>query len=148
MNNTDILQFHTNSISPRLKYINHIVFELILGIRVEYCLDLDQFDSIIDPKVNYTLLKIHNSINIQPNFLLFEDDIQAIKPPFEQIGDTYVLYPNKAQELPFDPFAACFYVVSRYEEYTSSKKDAHQRFPANASLQYKLGILQVPIVQV
>lgn len=148
MNNTDILQFHTNSISPRLKYINHIVFELILGLRVEYCLDSDQFDSIIGPKVNYTLLKIHNSVNIQPNSLLFESSIQATAPPYEQIGDTVFLYPNKAQELPFDPIAACFYVVSRYEEYKSTLKDEHNRFPAKASLQYKLGVLQVPIVQI
>ncbi len=148
MNNTDILQFHTKSISPRLKYINHIVFELILGLRVEYCLDSIQFDNIIGPKVNYTHLKIHNSINIEPDSLLFENDIQAQDPHFEQLDDTYILFPNQEQELPFDLLAACFYIVSRYEEYTSMQKDTHQRFPAEASLQYKLGILKVPIVQI
>lgn len=148
MNNNDILQFHTSNISPRLKYINHIVFELILGLSVKYSLDLGQFEDINGPKVNYTLLKIHNSVNISPSHLLFEDNIQAQKPPYGHIGETIVLYPNNDSDLHFDPLAACFYVVSRYEEYTNFHKDEHQRFPAEASIQHNLAILHLPIVQI
>lgn len=148
MSNTDILQFHTSSISPRLRYINHIVFECILGLRVEYCLDLDHFEGIIGPKVNYTQLKIHNSINISPSTLLFESNIKAQIPSFRVIEDTPILFPTQDEDLSFDPLAACFYIVSRYEEYHSTKKDEHQRFPAETSIQHQLGILHIPIAQV
>lgn len=148
MNKTDILQFHASNISPRLKYINHIVFELILGLKVEYSLDLEQFKGIIAPKVNYTLLKIHNSLNICPNSLLFEDKIYPQNPPFSKSDDIPILYPKIDQALSFDPLAACFYILSRYEEYTKTDRDEHQRFPAKASLQFELDILNVPIVQI
>ncbi len=148
MNNIDILQFHTSSISSRLKYINHIVFELILGLRVEYCLDLGDFESIIGPKVNYTQLKIHNSVNISPSSLLFEDNIHSKNLTHKKTLNTPLLFPNEDSEIPFDPLAACFYVISRYEEYTHTQRDKHQRFPAEASIQHKLDVLHIPIVQI
>jgi hypothetical protein len=48
--------------------------------------------------------------------------------------------------LPFDPFSAAFYLVTRYEEYLPHDKDLHQRFPAKAGIAKQHGFLQIPII--
>ena len=48
--------------------------------------------------------------------------------------------------MPFDPFAASFYLISRYEEYLPCVRDQHNRYPATNSLAYQEGFLQQPIV--
>ncbi len=45
-----------------------------------------------------------------------------------------------------DIFGSCFFMLSRYEEVISTKRDAHGRFPANESLAFKEGFLTRPIV--
>ena len=41
--------------------------------------------------------------------------------------------------LPYDIFAASFYLISRYEEYLPHVKDEYGRFTAEESLAYKNG---------
>ena len=53
---------------------------------------------------------------------------------------------NNNSDLPFDPFAASFYLISRYEEYLPCVKDQHDRYPATNSLAYQEGFLQQPVV--
>ena len=48
--------------------------------------------------------------------------------------------------MPFDPFAATFYMLSRYEEYLPYKKDRFSRFPASESLAFKNNFLKKPVV--
>lgn len=48
--------------------------------------------------------------------------------------------------IPFDIFAASFYLVSRYEEYLPFSADQHGRFEANQSLAFKAGFLYDPII--
>jgi len=48
--------------------------------------------------------------------------------------------------LPFDPFAAAFYFLSRYEEYTNTDRDKHGRFLAENSALTKSGSLTIPVV--
>jgi hypothetical protein len=49
--------------------------------------------------------------------------------------------------MPFDVFAAGFYLLSRYEEYLPHIKDRFHRFPAKESLAYKNGFLKIPIIE-
>jgi hypothetical protein len=44
-------------------------------------------------------------------------------------------------DLPFDPLAATFYLVSRYEEYLPFIPDEHGRFPAKQSFAFSNGFL-------
>jgi hypothetical protein len=48
--------------------------------------------------------------------------------------------------LPVDIFGSAFFMLSRYEEMVNSDRDEHDRFPAWASLAYKEGFLERPIV--
>lgn len=45
-----------------------------------------------------------------------------------------------------DLFGSCFFMLSRYEELVVNEKDIHGRFPARASVAYKGGFLDRPIV--
>lgn len=45
-----------------------------------------------------------------------------------------------------DVFASAFFMLTRWEEAVSSVRDAHGRFPAQASLAYKKGFLHRPVV--
>ena len=49
-------------------------------------------------------------------------------------------------DLPFDIFAASFFLVSRYEEYLEFKPDQFGRFASGSSLAYKNGFLDKPII--
>jgi hypothetical protein len=48
--------------------------------------------------------------------------------------------------MPFDLFAASFYLASRYEEYLETRRDAHGRFEPENSLAYKHGFITEPII--
>jgi hypothetical protein len=50
--------------------------------------------------------------------------------------------------LPFDIFAASFYLLSRYEEYLPHVKDEYGRFMAKDSLGFKFGFLHQPVVDI
>jgi hypothetical protein len=48
--------------------------------------------------------------------------------------------------LPLDIFGAAFFMLSRYEEAVLPQRDAHDRFPATASVAYRAGFLDRPVV--
>lgn len=49
-------------------------------------------------------------------------------------------------KLPIDIFGSSFFMLSRYEELVTAERDEHDRFPASASLAFKEGFLERPIV--
>jgi hypothetical protein len=51
-----------------------------------------------------------------------------------------------AAELHLDIFGAAFFLLARYEEAACRQRDTHNRFPASASLAYRAGFLDRPIV--
>jgi hypothetical protein len=48
--------------------------------------------------------------------------------------------------LPLDIFGSAFFMLTRYEEIVKPDRDEHDRFPAQASLAYKEGFLERPII--
>lgn len=53
---------------------------------------------------------------------------------------------NQTIRLPIDIFGSAFFMLSRYEELVTNDRDEHDRFPAWASLAYREGFLERPIV--
>lgn len=64
--------------------------------------------------------------------------------------DAYIKYFFRTynNSLPFDLFAASFYLVSRYEEYLPFMPDEFNRFEAQNSLAYQYDFLRIPLVNV
>src|SRR5690606_12918467 len=55
---------------------------------------------------------------------------------------------SERSNLPFDIFAASFYLLSRYEEYLPHVKDEYGRFMASESIAYKYDFLRQPVVDI
>lgn len=53
---------------------------------------------------------------------------------------------EKYRHVNVDLVASTFYFLSCWQESTSAVRDRHERFPASASLQYQLGLLDTPVV--
>ncbi|PHI19424.1 hypothetical protein CEQ90_12960 [Lewinellaceae bacterium SD302] len=82
-------------------------------------------------------------------FMQGEDSVVANKVamPMENTGRTLPsgLFPNPTAS-DFDPFAAIFFCLSRFEEYQPFKADSHGRFSAAASHAHRHQYLTRPVV--
>ena len=75
------------------------------------------------------------------NKILYIDDIPCLFPLH---SDNSI---NKVSNVfPFDLFASSFYFLSCWQEYSISERDRKGRIPLKATLQNKLGIIRIPIV--
>src|SRR5690606_3469890 len=55
---------------------------------------------------------------------------------------------GEKSKIPYDIFAASFYLISRYEEYLPHVKDLHKRFPPSESLAFRNNFLTIPVVDI
>lgn len=97
-------------------------------------------------KINYSSAPItNNEIWIQPNNLLFEENItpQTIEIFYWQKLPAFF---KTNGNLPFDIFSAAFFLLSRYEEYLPNKKDMYGRFAHENSVAFKNNFLHLPLI--
>lgn len=137
----------SHATSPRLLFILKFIFNDILGIKFELTHDRDYFQNSKLPKLNYSDTPFKNEPFLFASRLLFEKGVadQEISVfDFEDSKAFFATHPKYL--LPFDLFAASFYLVSRYEEYLPHKRDMHDRFEASQSLAYNKGFLQKPVI--
>lgn len=140
------LLVYTPKVSPRIKYIFSFIFREILHCDFEFTSIVNEFQESSLPKISYNDQPIGNELFFRSSGLLHQVGIKPVTIDLTNFGDQQVPFPVKDSALPFDLFAAAFYFVSRYEEYLPFNADAHGRFPAKESLQYKLGFLKTPII--
>ncbi len=77
--------------------------------------------------------------------LLGEENIPVIYGEKNEDG-TWWHVENGVGELGIDIFGSSFFYLSRYEEAVASERDGHDRFPSDASVSSKWGILHRPVV--
>ncbi len=136
-------------ISSRTEYATSLLLNNLLGVPHKLTRDEDSFTAYNGPKINYSQRPLHRGgIHIADSGFLRERGVSAFSPPISKKKRIPLIFPSKEQPgaLGFDPFAAAFYLVSRYEEYLPHQKDKHQRFEADQSYAYKHGFLQKPVV--
>lgn len=131
--------------TPRLRYIAGILLGDILGLHWEII--NDKRKSGRHPVINYSSDNISGAFKIIPDKLLFEKEISPKEIMVSAWKGLPVFFQSTTgSDLPFDIFAASFFLVSRYEEYLEFSPDAHVRFPASSSLSFKNGFLDKPII--
>tara|TARA_R110000764_G_scaffold6534_2_gene24460 strand:+ start:994 stop:2289 length:1296 start_codon:yes stop_codon:yes gene_type:complete len=144
-----MLLIYTHKITPRLTYIMRHIFVNILGVELDFTTKVEEFIKHTGPKITYTKQPLQNEFFIRSNELLFEQGINDIQlniadwdgvPCFFQAGEKSIL--------PFDMFAASFFMLSRYEEYLPHVKDIHGRFSPKDSVAFQNGFLQKPVVDI
>lgn len=143
----DLLIF-ADSISPRIEYVFNHIFVDQLGLKYKITTQINAFNASDKPKLSYSKKKITNGIFLQAHKILFETKIvkQDINISVYKNQPIFFTSTNIESILPFDPFAAIFYMLSRYEEYLDNKLDRFGRFPASESLAFKNQFLQIPVV--
>jgi len=143
-----MILIYTPSVPNRLRYISKLIFNDLLGIECAFTTFRDDFASFQGPKLVYAPVPEGDELFIESATLLFEETIYSFEPGISHEDRIPVLFPcaNKQAALPFDPFAASFYMVSRYEEYERHKHDKYGRFPAQSSIAVKGKFLELPVV--
>jgi len=144
-----MLLVYTHKITPRVTYIFKHIFIRILNSPVKFTSNISDFVAHNGPKLSYTKAQLGTEFFVRSHELLFEQGINDFDlniydwdgiPCFFKVGDTSVI--------PYDIFAASFFLISRYEEYLPHVKDQFDRFPAEESLAYKNGFLDKPIIEI
>ncbi len=138
---------YSKSITSRLEYAATLLLQHILGVEVIFTGNSLDFSNSSEVKINYSPEVLSNCLHILPSTLLFEDTVDYIDPGFNRWEKVPVLFSNfKDSEFPFDPFAAAFWMATRYEEYLPFEPDKHGRFRATESLAFREGFLDLPVV--
>lgn len=121
-----------------------------LGVDYQLTHDKEQFAEHKEEKFSYTFAPMGEELFFSSDELLFEKSIVEKKISYVSYQDINCIFPvyNKKSVLPFDLFAAGFYLLSRYEEYLPFVRDEHGRFEAQSSIAYRLGFLQKPVVDI
>ncbi len=131
--------------TPRLRYIAGIILGDILGLQWEVITDKRKLGK--HPVINYSTDNLSGSFKISPESILFEKGIFSKKITISEWKGLAVFFQTSSDsDLPFDVFAASFFLVSRYEEYLEFKPDEYGRFPSSASIAFKNGFLGKPII--
>lgn len=144
-----ILLVYSSDSSPRLEYTLDLVFKILLSLDYQLIHDRGQFQQATVPKINFSRSRISEAeIFIPSSQLLFESGIKNHAINVFQTDGRPAFFQARVPgaDFPFDLFGMVFYLVSRYEEYTTNPKDNHQRFPASASLAFQRQFLQQPLV--
>ncbi|MFZ4547388.1 MAG: polysaccharide deacetylase family protein [Bacteroidales bacterium] len=132
----------------RLRYAMQLMLTRLLGITIEYTVDISTFENYTGAKFSYSVKVDGKYLFFASNPLLFESKISAIELKHFVFKEGIVFFPTHDTQsaLPFDLFAACFYLTSRYEEYLPHIRDEHNRFLASGSDAFQKNYLQKPVV--
>lgn len=141
-----ILVYAAN-ITPRVRYIVNFIFNDIFNIAYDLTSEKQKFEVSNLPRINYSETEIEGTVKIIPHSLLFETGIKEQNICVTEWKGTKVFFQTDSLlDVPFDLFAASFYLLTRYEEYLPHKKDSHGRFLAEESLACKNDFLEEPVV--
>jgi len=115
-----------------------MVFKNFLKLK-EYRLTTDAVDFINydGPKFSYGDKPLGDELFFKAEGLLTQRGIHEQTINVEEQNGIPTFFAVKDAAMPYDPFAAVFYMLSRYEEYLPHLRDIHDRFPLNQSLAFQ-----------
>ncbi|HOH99632.1 MAG TPA: polysaccharide deacetylase family protein [Bacteroidales bacterium] len=141
------LLVYTNQLTQRLTYTLDLVLKQLLSIDYQLTTDAAEVAAWDGNLLQYAdQRRRDDSVWIRPHSLLFRDDCDEVAIQLADYHGLQVPFAVEGGDLPFDPLAASFFMVSRYEEVIPHITDRLGRFPAHASLAYQLGCLSYPVV--
>lgn len=144
------LLIYSHNITARIRYVFKHVFTRRLGLPTTFTSEIETFVAHEGPKLSYTQKQLGNELHFGSTELLFE---QGVSDAEIQVLDwegvpCFFAVKDQASVMPYDVFAAMFYLLSRYEEYLPHVKDSLGRFPSSESLAAQHDFLQIPLVDV
>lgn len=144
-----MLLIYTQKVTPRIIYVFKHICTHMLGIPIKFTSKIEEFIAHDGAKLSYGRQALGNEFFIQKVDLLMEQGFSELEIKVQPWDDTICFFPlPEASDLPFDIFAASFYLLSRYEEYLPHVKDEAGRFPAAESLASQESFLHKPVVDI
>ncbi len=139
-----------DKITNRVHYAMDLVFCDMLGIDCEVTANIENFLQSALPKIHYGNAPLGDELFLKSVDILFEHDISLQTISATNVDGTIAFFPvySRRSIMPFDVFAASFYVVSRYEEYLPFVPDKYGRFMPESSCLFEHGLLNKPIVDI
>lgn len=142
------LLLYTPADSPRLQFVLQWIFGERLRLDWRLTHDAAGWLHYEGPRISYSSEPTHaGQLRVWPQGLLHASDIVPQEIQFHRWKHSSILFYNQpGAAIPFDIFAAVFYLVSRYEEYLPHKTDRHGRYEAAQSVAAQYAFLQEPVV--
>lgn len=133
--------------TPRLRYTLQLIFHELLQMKWALTTDPAGFAAYSGARLNYSKTRMEHIPFLYADDLLFSQGIAATDVTCGDYNGIRIIFSHDASsDLPFDPLAASFYLVSRFEEYLPFRADRHGRFPAEESLNYRAGFHRQAVV--
>lgn len=135
-------------LTSRLRYIMSLMLNEMLGLEISFTKKANEFSDFKGHKFSYGKRLEDEHLYFASAGLIFEKgignpDIQLLN--HQGVPAIFPVY-ERNSALPYDPFSAAFFMVSRYEEFLPYRKDLYGRFTATESIAHKMGFLQKPVV--
>ncbi len=145
-----MLLVYTHKITSRVTYIFKHICTRRLGLAISFTSKVEDFVAHDGPKLSYTLKQLGNELHIKSSDLLFEQGIYDADIKVSDWDEVPCFFAIREAEapLPYDIFAASFYLLSRYEEYLPHVKDEFGRYPHSESLAATSNFLKTPVVDI
>lgn len=138
---------HTNVAKPRIRYIFTHFFRERMNVAVSFTSELSVFIAHSGPKMSYGAAPLGNEFFVAAHGLLSEQGIsEQTIDVFDWDGLPAFFATSSSSKLPFDFFAASFFLLTRYEEHLPFVPDYLGRFKSESSLAYTHDFLQLPLV--
>ena len=143
---TPIMLLFSPTNSHRLRYMADFTGRLLTGEPARITSDRDEFIAAGTIRINYSDQRLTaDECWIKPHPLLFETGTREQGPVCTDWQMLPVFFQTEG-DIPFDIFAAAFYLISRYEEYLPHQQDSYGRYAHEQSLAYREGFLNRPVV--
>lgn len=143
------LLIYTPRITPRVEYIFSTLLYAIGVQKFQLTQDVDFYNKSIAYKINYSSALVdENILWIEPVNLLFEREIKEQTIDVFNWNETKAFFKTVNGDLPFDIFAASFYLITRYEEFLPHKPDMYGRYAHQNSVAFKEDFLNLPLVNI
>lgn len=146
MARSGVVNVYIKEVGPRASWIFKLIFEDLLGKQLTLTNDMSVVASGETAALNYSNENIPGVPCITPHGLLSEKGIREQNIQLSEFNGLPVFFPVVGGDMPFDPFAVSFYLVSRYEEHLPFEADSHGRFLSASSLAYREGFLDKALV--
>ena len=144
-----MILIYTHQLNARIRYVFNHFFKTYTENSIEITDVLEVFIAYNGPKLSYTNQKLSNEFFVQSNCLLFEQGVRQIDIKISQWDTTPVFFScDEISSIPYDIFAATFYMISRYEEHIPHIKDNLNRFSSKSSLAEIGKFINKPVVDI
>jgi len=144
-----MLLIFTHKTTPRITYVFKQICLRMLGMPVSFTTKIEEFVAHDGPKLSYTHKQLGNELHLKSSELLFEQGITDVEIKVADWDSCPGFFTtSETSFLPYDIFAATFYLLSRYEEYLPHVKDPLGRYPHTESIAYTNGFLMRPVVDI